>query len=122
MKAYFVNAKTNECGPVDIDAARETYHKLLDCDCVDIVARYVGRFPFYIVVDGEGLLKPNRVGGVALDNDEILAGNILLFGISSDRTDFRDLTEQELEVIDNNVVGVLFEDFTIGCVLTYTIG
>lgn len=122
MRSYLINTKTNAHGEVDITPKLETYHKLIGCDCVDIVRRYVGGLPLFVVVDGEGLLRPNRVGGIALDNEEILAGNILLFGISDDCTDFRGLTDQEVEAIEDNVTNALFEDSSIGCVLTYMVG
>lgn len=122
MKAYFINTNTGECGTIEIEPSLEEYYRLLDCLCIDIVVRRVGGIVFNIVLDDEGLLKPNRVGGVARDCEELLAGNLLLFGVDELTHDLRSITEHEAQTIDENVFGVLIEcdgGFRVGPVLAY---
>lgn len=122
MKAYYINVNTGECGAIEVEPSLEEYHRLIDCCCIDIVERRVGGIVFNIVLDDEGLLKPNRIGGVARDCDEMLAGNLLLFGVDEFTHDLRHLTEHEAQTIDENVVMAFLkcgDGFSIGPVLAY---
>ena len=84
--------------------------------------RRVGGIIINIVLDDEGLLKPNRISGIARDCNEMMAGNLLLFGVDEVTHDLRGLTEHETQAIDENIFGVLFgeeDGFTVGPVLAY---
>lgn len=122
MKAYYVNANAVKFGTIDIEPTLEEYYRLLDCDCIDIVVRRVGGIPFNIVLDDEGLLKPNRVGGAATDCDELLMGNLLLFGVDDVTHDLRGLAEHEAQTIEGSVVVAILQHedgYSIGPVLAY---
>jgi hypothetical protein len=122
MRAYYVNANAVKFDSIDIEPTFEECYRLLKCDCINIVERRVGGTVFSIVLDDEGLLKPNRIGGAATDCDELLAGNLLLFGVDEVTHDLRSLTEYEAQTIGENVVVAILQledGYSIGPVIAY---
>lgn len=114
MRAYYINADTDEHGVVDTEATLADMYELIGCRCIDIVMREVNGNPLNIVIDDEGLLKPNRVTAVSVARDvfgtqERLAGSILIFGVGEDG-DLCQLTEREVDVIESRVIGAAFSD------------
>lgn len=56
MKAIYLNVNENQMPEVlDITDELETYYKLCQCTCIDIVTRKIGKTPYSIVCDDEGL-------------------------------------------------------------------
>lgn len=107
MRAYYVNSKTDEHGPIELEPSIKEYYRLIGCDCITIVTREVNGHPFDIVLDDEGLLKPNRVSAVSVEADvfgtqEKLVGNLLIFGIGEE--DFRSLTDDEVLMVDCRMI------------------
>ncbi len=111
MWAYYFNSKTDEHGPIEVKPSLKEYHRLIGCDCITIATREVKGRPFDIVLDDEGLLKPNRVAAVSVERDvfdthEKLVGNLLIFGSGGE--DFRSLTDDEVEQIKRRITDARF--------------
>ena len=49
MKAYLIDVANRESKVVDIQDNLETYYSLINCDCIAIVTRYIGRNEIDIV-------------------------------------------------------------------------
>lgn len=75
--------------------------KLIGCDCVDIPRRYIGDTEFRIIVDDCGLLKERKP--TAYGEDPPLVGTIILTNYTEDGESFRDLTEEEIQAIEDNL-------------------
>lgn len=113
MRAYYIDTKTDEHGPIEVEPSLKEYHRLIGCDCITIVTREVNGHPFDIVLDDEGLLKPNRISAISVASDmfgtqEKLVGNLLIFG--SGEEDFRSLTDEEVRTIQRRMIDGLFAD------------
>jgi len=107
MRAYFINSKTDEHGPIEVEPSLKEYYRLIGCDCVTIVTREVNGHPFDIVLDDEGLLKPNRTSAVSVEADvfgtqERLVGNLLIFGSGEEA--FRSLSDDEVLTIQRRMI------------------
>lgn len=110
MRAYYIDTETDEHGPVEVEPKIDEYYRLLGCDCIDIIVREVNGTPFNIVLDDEGLLKPNRITGVNLSADERLAGSLLIFGVEEGTCELRGLTDKEMLIIQRRMVDAVFSD------------
>ena len=107
MRAYYINSKTDEHGPIEVEPSLKEYYSLIGCDCITIVTREVNCHPFDIVLDDEGLLKPNRTSAVSVEADvfgtqERLVGNLLIFGSGEEA--FRSLSDDEVLTIQRRMI------------------
>ena len=107
MRAYYINSKTDEHGPIEVETSLKEYYRLIGCDCITIVTREVNGHPFDIVLDDEGLLKPNRTSAVSVEADvfgtqERLVGNLLIFGSGEEA--FRSLSDDEVLTIQRRMI------------------
>ena len=115
MRAYYINAETDEHGAIDVEPTLTEMYRLIGCDCIDIIVRHVNEHPFNIVLDDEGLLKPNRITAVSVMSNifgtqEKLAGSMLVFGVDEEDDDLRGLTDEELLTIQRRMVDAIFMD------------
>ena len=125
MRAFLIDSKTDECKAVEIEPSLDEYYRLIGCDCIDITLRSIcGRY-YNIVVDDEGLLKPNRSSAICVTEGigEVLAGSLLIFGVSPEECDedFQTLTEDDVAGISSCIKQFEFTDGSVHPVLTYTI-
>lgn len=127
MRAYYVNSETDEHGPIDIEPKLEEYYRLIGCRCVDFAVREIDGNRYNIILDDEGLLKPNRVIAVSVQSNafgtqEHLAGNLLIFGVDPDDYEHgcRSLTDEELLQIRHRMIDGVFADGSEHPVLFYT--
>lgn len=123
MRAYRIDASVDEGTEMEVDPTLKNLLKLTGCDCITIVKRKVGGIPMNIVLDDEGLLKPNTASAMSTKLDmsgenEVLMGKILLFGVDYDG-DLRSLSELELRLIRANMRPALFSDGRTRSILTY---
>jgi len=107
MRAYYINSKTDEHGLIEVEPSLKEYYRLIGCDCITIVTREVNGHPFDIVLDDEGLLKPNRTSAVSVEADvfgtqERLVGNLLIFGSGEEA--FRSLSDDEVLTIQRRMI------------------
>lgn len=117
MRGYYINSKNDEHGAIDVEPTLAEMYRLIDCDCIDIIVRHVNEQPFNIVLDDEGLLKPNRITAVSVMSDifgtqEKLVGNMLIFGVSEEDDDLRGLMDDEVLTIQQRMVDAIFRDGT----------
>lgn len=128
MRAYFINSETDEHGPIDIEPTLSEYHRLIGCDCVDMVTREIDDHPYSFIVDDEGMLKKLRITGVSAEGkwpfgaQEHLYGSILIFGSDPSNIEHGNssLTDEELHKIRCHVFSGVFEDGSLRPVLSYT--
>jgi len=119
MLAYHINQKEGTAKSVEIEPSLDELHKFVDCDCIDIVVRLVGGVAYNIVLDDEGLLRSDvRIGAVSASGDEVLAGNLLIFGVDDDG-ELRSLTPTELSLLEAHIYTFRRLDDKEGRVLTY---
>lgn len=124
MRAYIVSGKEDKHGEIEVEPSLKEYYRLIGCDCIDIVVREIDGHPYNIVLDDEGLLKPNRITAMALTSDifgntERLAGTLLVFGVDEE-WDLAGLDDDEVLQIQRHMVSAIFSDESIHPMLWYT--
>lgn len=115
MRAYYIDTQTDKYEVIDVEPKLDEYHRLIHCDCIDIVMREVQGRKYNIVLDDEGLLKPNRISATSVDadlfgNQERLAGSLLIFGVDKIEYDLRSLTDDEVKQIKRRIIDARFAD------------
>lgn len=127
MRAYFINSETDEHGAIEVEPKLQEYYRLIGCRCVDFAVREIDGHPYNIILDDEGLLKPNRIAAISVQSDmwgnqERLAGNLLIFGLDPDDYEHgcKSLTDEELLQIQRRMIDGVFADGSEHPVLWYT--
>lgn len=119
ITGVLVDVTTRTAAKVTVEKDLDSYYKILNCRCIDIVRRGIGGKRFYIICDDEALLTSSpRVSAVGIDGEMMLAGN--LFVVQTDGgDDLQSLTEAEIRHVLLNakwLVSLVHHD--IRCVLT----
>lgn len=127
MRAYFINSETDEHVAIEVEPRLDEHYRLIGCRCVDFAVREIDGHPYNIVLDDEGLLKPNRIAAISVQSDmwgnqERLAGNLLIFGLDPDDYEHgcKSLTDEELLQIQRRMIDGVFADGSEHPVLWYT--
>lgn len=98
MKAIYLNVNENQMPEIiDITDELETYYKLCQCTCIDIVTRHIGKTPYSIVCDDEGLfVNSPKISAVDKDYQPQLVGNLVICGMPDDEGNLTELTGRDL--------------------------
>ena len=85
LRGVLVDVENEKVSVVEIPDELDEFYKILNCSCIDIVARKIGRKHFEIVCDDEGLFKENHKIS-AIDNlgNVQLVGNLFIVGAEVD--------------------------------------
>ena len=90
------------------------YYKLIGCEYVDIIHRWIGDVEVEIVLDDEGVLVENpKPSGISVDGTPVLFGNLLIAsGRVTDDGELTELTEEEVDEIMDNVATITTSVYT----------
>lgn len=126
MKGYFINSKTDEHGVIEVEPSLDELYRLIECDCITVATREIGGNEYAIVLDDEGLLKPNRIAATSMDSiffgvPERLAGNLVIFKKDWENLDcgYGSLTDEDVIIIKMSIGSVPFGDGSEHPVLFY---
>ena len=105
MKVIYLNVKNNKAPEfLDIPDQLESYYKLIQCRCIDIVRRKIGQRYFNIVCDDERMIAMAKISAISNLGEIMLVGNLI---ICSDRVtddgDLTGLTDEEAEYIKERI-------------------
>lgn len=102
---------------VEIDDTLDSFYKILDCSCIDIVRRRIGRCrkAFEIVCDDEGLFRdPQKISAIDSLGAAQLVGNIFITGPVDGNGDLTSLTEEDVAYILSRVQKISTRKFING--------
>ena len=124
MMAFVIDSKTEEHKLIDVEPSLAEYYRIIGCRCIDIINRKVSGRDLCIIVDDEGLLKPNRCTAESDDVDmfrshEHLVGTLIILGEGEDG-ELRGLTTEESFAIEGCIEDALFSDGSRHPILRYT--
>lgn len=100
----------------------DTWYKLLDCDCIDIVSTTVGDVDVDIVCDDEALLKGNPIFRATNRHREpALFGKLFVCGRADAEGDLTSLTTEQCdEILHNAALTIVNNDEArLALVVTY---
>ncbi len=102
MKALLLNVHENRVSEVDVETL-DDYYRLIQCSCIDIVLRKVGKKYYCFVCDDEALLHSNiKISAIDSSGEMMLAGNLIILN-SSNNGDMESLTDEDIKNIKDNL-------------------
>ena len=110
ITGVLIDTVSNTAEVVTLDDTLEAYYSALNCSCIDIVERTIGKSEkrFTIVCDDEGLLKTTPCISAVSDLWEpMLVGNLFVTDLEHDTGDLASLSEHELEYVLDHIIFAL---------------
>ena len=113
MKMLMLDVVNKDVKMVEANGLAD-YYKLIGCDYVDIIHRWIGDVEVEIVLDDEGVLVENpKPSGISVDGTPVLFGNLLIAsGRVTDDGELTELTEEEVDEIMDNVATITTSVYT----------
>ena len=97
IKGVLVDVKNEKVKVVEVEKELESYHKMLDCRCIDITSRMIDGKEFDIVCDDEGLFDNDpKLSAITADYQPALVGNLFIVKFDG----YQDITSLSQEDID----------------------
>lgn len=112
MRSVFLEHTTGEMSVIDIDGSPESYSEYIKTDWLDFRLYKVEEHVFCFCFDDMGKIK----GGLYTTavskqtKDNILVGNLVITGYDRKTQDCRDITDEELTILNRNTRLAQFED------------
>ena len=113
MKMLLLDVEKRDVKMVEANGLAD-YYKLIGCDYVDIIHRWIGDVEVEIVLDDEGVLVENpKPSGIDVSGIPVLFGNLLIAsGRVTDDGELTELTEEEVDEIMDNVATISTSIYT----------
>ena len=94
MKVIYLNVNENKTPEVlNIPDDLNTFYKLCQCTCIDIVTRRIGNVPYSIICDDEGLfVESPKISAVDNGYRPQLVGNLIICGMPNKDGELTKLT------------------------------
>ena len=107
MKMLMLDVVNKDVKMVEANGLAD-YYRLIGCNYVDIIHRWIGDVEVEIVLDDEGVLVENpKPSGISVDGTPVLFGNLLIAsGRVTDDGELTELTEEEVDKIMDNVATI----------------
>ncbi|MCM1189822.1 MAG: DUF3846 domain-containing protein [bacterium] len=107
LLGVLVDVYNEKAQPLEIEDELDSFYKILDCTCIDIVRRRIGgRFKkaFEIVCDDEGLFRePQKISAIDNLGQPQLVGNIFITGTVDVDGNLTSLTKYDVSYILSKV-------------------
>lgn len=105
MLAIYLNVKDGKTPEVmEIQDDIQEFYKLIDCRCIDIVNRKIGRKRFDIICDDEGLFTDSpKISAIDNLGKPMLVGNLIIVGTADENGDLVGLTDNEVKYVTERI-------------------
>ena len=106
ITGILINPENGTAAPITLEDSLSSFYTALDCTCIDIVDRTIGRSKkrFSIVCDDEGLLKaPIRISAISPRFEPMLVGSLFVVSCDYETGELESLTEAELQYVLDHV-------------------
>ena len=81
LRGVLVDVENEKVSVVEIPDELDEFYKILNCSCIDIVTRKIGRKRFEIVCDDEGTFKGTpKISAIDKLGNVQLVGNLFIVG------------------------------------------
>ena len=103
MKSLLLDVENNKVAVVDPEGLQD-YYKLINCSCIDIPTRKIGRKWFNIICDDEGTFKDDPKISAIDDWGRVqLVGNLIITGPATEDGELMPLTEEDIIYISRYI-------------------
>ena len=100
LRGVLVDVEKETVSVVEIPDELDEIYRILNCSCIDIVDRRIGRKRFNIVCDDEGLYKdPQKISAIDNLGQPQLVGNLFIVGGPDQIGNLTSLTKAESDYI-----------------------
>ena len=103
LRGVLVDVENEKVRVVEIPDKLDEFYKILNCRCIDIVARRIGWRTvrrFNIVCDDEGLYKdPQKISAIDNMGQPQLVGNLFIVGGTDEEGNLISLSEAEADYV-----------------------
>ena len=101
MRVIYLNVNENKPPEIlNITTNLNTFYKLCQCSCIDIVRRYIYGIPFDIICDDEGLLVESpKISAIDGYYRPQLVGNLIICGKADEDGKLTDLQDFDIKYI-----------------------
>ena len=113
MKMLMLDVENKDVKMVEANSL-DDYYKLIGCNYVDIIHRWIGDVEVEIVLNDEGLLvNAPKPSGISIDGTPMLFGNLLIAsGRVTDDGELTELDQEEIDEIMDNVATISTSVYT----------
>lgn len=103
MKALLLDTVEKQTKVVNPESL-EDYYKLIDCKCIDIVTRKIGRKYYDIICDDEGTFRDDPLISAIDDFGRVmLVGNLIICGVANSEGELTDLDVNDVRYIKKRI-------------------
>lgn len=101
IKVLYLNVQENKQPEVmEIEPENDVFHRLIGCESIDIVRRYISGKWYRVICDDEGRLKSRpKLSMADTMLDYPIAGNLIIAGIEDKFGELTSLTDADVESI-----------------------
>lgn len=107
LLGVLVDVYNEKAQALEINDDLDSFYKILDCSCIDIVRRRIGgrhKKAFEIVCDDEGLFRePQKISAINNLGEAQIVGNIFIAGLTDLDGNLTSLTEYDIAYILSKV-------------------
>lgn len=115
ITGILIDVENEKFEVMEIDDELDTYYKILNCSCIDIVVRHIGarcKKAFDIVCDDEGLFKDvHKISAIDNLGNVQFIGNIFITGTADEEGNLTSLTEYDVAYIKSKIVNLSTRQF-----------
>ncbi len=110
LLGVLVDVYNEKAQALEINGDLDSFYKILDCSCIDIVRRRIGgryKKTFEIVCDDEGLFRaPQKISAINNLGDAQIVGPIFIVGLTDLDGNLTSLTEHDVAYILSKVQNI----------------
>ena len=100
LKGVLVDVENEKVQVVEIEGSLQEFYRILNCSCIDITSRRIGRKLFDIVCDDEGLFKdPQKISAINNLGQPQLVGNLFIVAGADIDGNLVSLTKEDADYI-----------------------
>ena len=107
IHGILLDAKTGTAKVKDLEDSLRAYYHALDCDTIDIVSRTVKGLPVNIVLDDEGLLRPDPIVTCLCDGEAQYVGSMFVTGPCNEEGELTSLSREDTRKVLSAIVSPL---------------
>lgn len=113
-----VDVYNEKAQALEINDDLDSFYKILDCSCIDIVRRRIGgrhKKAFEIICDDEGLFRePQKISAINNQGEAQIVGSIFITGLTDLDGNLTSLTEYDIAYILSKIQKIPTRKFLNG--------
>lgn len=104
MKALLLDTNKKVISEVNPNGL-DDYYSMINCGCIDIVSRRIGKRYYEFICDDEGLFVDDPLVSAISDMGEVmLVGNLIITGLTDGEGELTDLTDDDISYIKKHII------------------